>query len=77
MLNNKKPLFVKIPIEKLQSLALEKDLNELGKFHKDLAIELGKDNPQGNTEASAMARELLETAKAYRDKGQKGAQERS
>lgn len=80
MPNNKKPLFVKIPIAKLQSLALEKDLNELGKFHKDLAIELGKDNHQGDTEASAMARELLENARKAQqktsEKGKKGAQAR-
>lgn len=73
MPNNKKPTFVKISITKLQSLALEKDLNELGKFHKELAIELGKEYPSGKTEASELAKELLECSRNSIDKATKGA----
>lgn len=71
---------VYILIRRLQSLALELDNENLGKFHRELAIELGKDEPEGNTEASKLARELLKDAKerlkTYRERGSLGADKR-
>lgn len=57
---------VYVLIRRLQSIALEKqDDAELGKFHRQLAIELGKNEPKGDTEASIFAKELLENARDY------------
>ena len=76
---------VYILIQTLQSLALEKDEAELGRFFKELIVALGKgasgkEEPKGDTEASAMARELLENArkaqKQASEKGKKGANAR-
>ena len=65
---------------RLQSLALELDNENLGKFHRELAIELGKSEPEGKTEASKLAKELLGNARynlnEYRKKGMKGAHKR-
>lgn len=71
---------VYVLIRRLQSLALEFDNENLGKFHRELAIELGKDEPEGNTEASKLARELLKDAKErlqkFRERGTLGADKR-
>lgn len=71
---------VYVLIRRLQSLALEKDVTELGKFHKELAIELGRSDPKGDTEASVFAKELLENARdylqTYRTRAQKAANAR-
>lgn len=72
---------VYILIMRLQSLALKYDKNEdLGKFHRELAIELGTPTNEGKTEASKLAKELLENARnslnEYRKKGMKGAHKR-
>lgn len=76
---------VYILIQTLQSLALEKDEAELGRFFKELIVILGKGadgkfTPSGNSEASAMAKELLENARKAKqktsEKGKKGAQAR-
>lgn len=76
---------VYILIQTLQTLALEKSEKELGRFFKELIVAIGKgasgkEEPKGDTEASAMAKELLENARKAQQKtsenGKKGAQAR-
>ena len=59
---------IMITIEVLRKLALEKTPQELGAFHRELAIELGRGEPKGDTEASKLAIELLENARANSDR---------